>query len=129
MRHIIFWFFFILNCMNRKYPKRSFLNFWRIFRRNFRTFSVNSPPRKSELVSDWLNFTRAWVKTLRLILFRISIMVWVGGFNRKDPNFNYSEEFGAQKIGGGYHKFMLNGSEGFNKIFAVGWHSRKFIIY
>ena len=43
-----------------------------------------------------------------------------GGFNRKDPNFNYSEEFGTQKIGGGYHKFRLNGSEGFNKIFGVG---------
>ena len=35
-------------------------------------------------------------------------------------NFNYSEEFGTQKIGGGYHKFRLNGSEGFNKIFGVG---------
>ena len=45
---------------------------------------------------------------------------WVGGINRKDPNFNYSEEFGTQKIGGGYHKFRLNGSEGINKIFGVG---------
>ena len=54
---------------------------------------------------------------------------WGGGVNRKDPNFNYSEEFGTQKIGGEYHKFMLNGSEGFHKIFGVGWHSRKFIIY
>ena len=52
-----------------------------------------------------------------------------GGINRKDPNFNYSEEFGTQKIGGGYHKFMLHGSEGFNKIFGVGWHFRNFIIY
>ena len=43
-----------------------------------------------------------------------------GGNNRKDPNFNFSEEFGAQKIGGVYHKFRLNGSEGFNKIFGVG---------
>ena len=43
-----------------------------------------------------------------------------GGINRKDPNFNYSEEFGTQKIGGGYHKFRLNASEGFNKIFGVG---------
>ena len=43
-----------------------------------------------------------------------------GGINRKDPNFNYSEEFGTPKIGGGYHKFRLNGSEGFNKIFGVG---------
>ena len=34
----------------------------------------------------------------------------VGGINRKDPNFNYSEEFGTQKIGGEYHKFRLNGS-------------------
>ena len=42
-----------------------------------------------------------------------------GGINRKDPNFNYSE-FGTQKIGGGYHKFRLNGSEGFNKTFGVG---------
>ena len=40
--------------------------------------------------------------------------------NRKDPNFNYSEEFGTQKIGGEYHKFRLNGSQGFNKIFGVG---------
>ena len=45
---------------------------------------------------------------------------WGRGINRKDPNFNYSEEFGTQKIGGGYHKFRLNGSEGFNKIFGVG---------
>ena len=43
-----------------------------------------------------------------------------GGVNRKDPDFNYSEEFGTQKIGGGYHKFKLNGSKGFNKIFGVG---------
>ena len=42
-----------------------------------------------------------------------------GGINRKDSNFNYSEEFGTQKIGGGYHKFRLNGSEGFNKISGV----------
>ena len=40
--------------------------------------------------------------------------------NRKDPNFNFSEEFGTQKIGGGYHKFRLNGREGINKIFGVG---------
>ena len=33
---------------------------------------------------------------------------------------NYSEEFVTQKIGGGYHKFRLYGSEGFNKIFGVG---------
>ena len=45
---------------------------------------------------------------------------WGGGVNRKDPNFNYSEEFGTQKIGGGYLKFRLNASEGFNKIFGVG---------
>ena len=46
----------------------------------------------------------------------------VGGgvINRKDPTFNYSEEFGTQKIGGGYHKFRLNGSEGCYKIFGVG---------
>ena len=35
-------------------------------------------------------------------------------------NFNYSEEFGTQKIGSGYHKFRLKGSEGFNKIFGFG---------
>ena len=29
-------------------------------------------------------------------------------------------EFSTQKIGGGYYKFRLNGSEGFNKIFGVG---------
>ena len=53
-------------------------------------FSVNSPPHsRSELVSDWLKFFRAWVKTLRRLLFRISIMVWGGGgggVNRKDPS-------------------------------------------
>ena len=43
-----------------------------------------------------------------------------GGINRKDPIFSYSEEFGTQKIGGGYHKFRLNGSEGINKIFGAG---------
>ena len=45
---------------------------------------------------------------------------WGEGINRKDANFNYSEEFGTQKIGGGHHKFRLNGSEGLNKIFGVG---------
>ena len=30
-----------------------------------------------------------------------------GGINRKDPNFNYSEEFGTQKIGGEYHKSQI----------------------
>ena len=56
------------------------------------------PTRRSELVSDWLKLTRTWVKTLRHLLFRISIMVcvvgggggvlnqWVG-INRKDPWF------------------------------------------
>ena len=34
--------------------------------------------------------------------------------------FTYSEDFSAQKIGGGYYKFRLNGSEEFNKIFVVG---------
>ena len=48
-----------------------------------------------------------------------------GGFKSvgaisKDPNFNYSEEFGTQKIGGEYYKFRLIGSEGINKIFGVG---------
>ena len=43
----------------------------------------------------------------------------MGGGLRKDPNFNYSEEFGTRKIGGGNHKFRLNGSEGINKIFGV----------
>ena len=43
-----------------------------------------------------------------------------GVINRKDPNISYSEEFGTKKIGGGYHQFRLNGSEGFNKIFGVG---------
>ena len=32
----------------------------------------------------------------------------------------YSEEFSTQKIGGGYYKFRINGSEGINKIFGVG---------
>ena len=43
-----------------------------------------------------------------------------GGINRKHPDLNYSDDFGTQKIGGGYHKIRLNGSEGFNKIFGVG---------
>ena len=34
--------------------------------------------------------------------------------------FYYSEEFSTQKIGGGYYKFRLNGSEAFKKIFDVG---------
>ena len=34
--------------------------------------------------------------------------------------FFFSEEFGTQKIGGGYCKFRLNGSGGFNKISGVG---------
>ena len=38
--------------------------------------NLTPPPHRSELVSDWLKFTRAWVKTLRRLLFRISIMVW-----------------------------------------------------
>ena len=50
---------------------------------NLWIFSVNSNPppppisRSSELVSDWLKFTRAWVETLRRLLFRISIVVCV----------------------------------------------------
>ena len=40
--------------------------------------AMTAPPRRSELVSDWLKFTRAWVKTLRRLLFHISIMVWGG---------------------------------------------------
>ena len=59
------------------------------------------PPRRSELVSGWLRFTRAWIKALRRLLFRIPIMVCVCeggggegeggvksvefGINRKDP--------------------------------------------
>ena len=43
-----------------------------------------------------------------------------GGFNRKNPNIIFSEDFGTQKIGGRYHNFRLNRSEGFNKIFGVG---------
>ena len=35
-------------------------------------------------------------------------------------NFTYSEEFGAQKIGGWYYKFSLNTSEGSNKTFGFG---------
>ena len=35
-------------------------------------------------------------------------------------NFTYSEEFGAQKIGGGHYRFRLNGSKRFNIIFGVG---------
>ena len=50
---------------------------------NSRSSKFNSPPPhppgRSELVSDWLKFTRAWVKTLLRLLFRISIMVCVCG--------------------------------------------------
>ena len=50
---------------------------------NSRSSKFNSPPPhppgRSELVSDWLKFTRAWVKTLLRLLFRISIMVGGGG--------------------------------------------------
>ena len=38
-------------------------------------------------------------------------------FRRK---FTCSQEFGMQKIGGGYYKLRFNGSEGFNTIFGVG---------
>ena len=61
-----------------------------------------TPPCKNELISDWLNFTRARVKTLRRLLFRISIMVWVGvksagGVNRKDKLTEKKEQiFGFQ---------------------------------
>ena len=88
-----------------------------------------NPLLRSEYVSDWLNVNRAWGKTLRRLLFRINIMVCVcvcvcggggGGITRKDSKLNYSRDFGTQKIGGGYHKLRLNGSEGFNKIFGVG---------
>ena len=41
-----------------------------------RSSKFNSPPHRSELVSEWLKFTRAWVKTLHRLLFRISFMVW-----------------------------------------------------
>ena len=59
--------------MNRKYPKRPFLNF-----------------------------------------FGNGVLVFFRG------NVNYSEEFGTQKKRGGYHKFRLNESKGFNKIFGAG---------
>ena len=44
-----------------------------------RSSKFNSLPRRSQLVSDWLKFIGAWVKTLRRLLFRISIMVGGGG--------------------------------------------------
>ena len=37
----------------------------------------NPPPRRKEIFSEWLKFTRAGVKTLRRLLFRISILVCV----------------------------------------------------
>ena len=59
--------------------------------------ALNLTPRRSELVSDRLKFTRAWVETLRRFLFRIYIIVWRelnqwgggggGEVNRKDPKF------------------------------------------
>ena len=49
-------------------------------------FSVNSPlPRRSELVSDWPKITRASVRRLHHLLFRISIIV----------------ERGVKSVGGG----------------------------
>ena len=35
-------------------------------------------------------------------------------------NFTCSEKFGTQKLGDGYFKLRLNGSEGFNQIFGIG---------
>ena len=40
-----------------------------------RSSKYESTPRRSELVSDWLKFPRAWVETIHCLLFRISIMV------------------------------------------------------
>ena len=53
---------------------------------------IPPPPRKSELVSDWLNSTRAWVKTFAAYYFAYPlwcVCVGGGGVNRKDLNFNY----------------------------------------
>ena len=133
--------------MNQKYPKKTISEFFGngvlfsgeilgsflLTPPNSRSSKFNSlpphPPGRSELVSGWLKFTRApELKHYSDYCFAYPLWcVWGGGLNqwgrginRKDPNFNYSEEFGTRKIGGGYHKFRLNGSEGFNKIFGVG---------
>ena len=142
LRPINFGFFSILNCMNRKCPERTFLNFFSMvfsfFRRSFRILSVNPPncrsskintlpppPLRSESSLIGLNSVGREVK---------HYAEWGGGGvgvyfsgrggglteNRKDPNVNFSKEFGTQKIGGGYHKIRLKGSGGFNKIVGVG---------
>ena len=69
----------------------------------FSNENFNHPPCRSELVFDWLKFTRTWIKTLRrLVSFShihygvcvcVCMRVWVsgcdfcvvGGVNRKDP--------------------------------------------
>ena len=45
------------------------------------------PTCRSELVSDWLKFSRARVETLRRLLFRTSIIMWGRGVNGKDPDY------------------------------------------
>ena len=67
--------------------------------RSFLLTTPNPPPpaRISEVVSDWVKFTRTWFKSLRRLLFRLSSMVCVcacvcvcvgggggGDVNRKD---------------------------------------------
>ena len=44
------------------------------------TENLTPPPtRRSGIVSDWVKFSRTWVKTLRGLSFRMSIMVCAGG--------------------------------------------------
>ena len=66
---------------------------------------------------DFSLYSIALTKNIRKDHFWI---FWWWGFSFFKRNFSHSEEFGTQKIGGGYNKFRLNGSEGFNNIFGVG---------
>ena len=55
-------------------------------------------------------------------------MVWGGGVKSVGGGGELTEKIqiliiqrsSVHKIGGGYHKYRLNGSEGINKIFGVG---------
>ena len=71
-----------------------------------------TPPRANEVFSDWLKFTRAWVKQLQLIISHFYYGVCVrggGGGNRRDPNhchcwrFHWIVFYELQKCGRLHH--------------------------
>ena len=69
-------------------------------------FSVNSPlPRRSELVSDWPKITRASVRRLRHLLFRISIMVERGV---KSVGGGIKSVWGGGRVEGGFIREVHN---------------------